>query len=210
MSSTTSTSTGRRILSPVYVLLSVMAFWLSPTVVSVCAFSEIITTSTVQQQQPISRRQRRRHVASLAMVPRYNPTTGRWEPNNPNEDSSAGYPPIGSLIRQGPIPFFQRLKDPDMYDQAVLKLMATSSDSLMSRDEAQGNMDAYLQNPNDWALQKMEEKNGAPVFEYANANMESENLLLTAAWAGLLATLVGRIVYVTAFGCDDFCRQYHW
>jgi hypothetical protein len=146
---------------------------------------------------------------SLHMAPKYDPTTGRWEPMDSEEDSSAGYSALGSLIRQGPVPFFQRIKDPDMYDQAVLKMMATSEQT-MSRDEAQGNMDAYLQNPNDWALQKMEEKNGAPVFDYANANMDSEDLILTAAWAGLLLTLVGRIAYVSAFGCDDFCRQYHW
>ncbi len=113
------------------------------------------------------------------------------------------------MIRQGPVPFFQRLQDPDKYDQAVLKLMAMS-DPVMSRDEAQGNMDAYLQNPNDWALQKLEEKNGAPVFEYATANMESGDLILTGAWTGVLLTLVGRILYVNAFGCDEFCRQYHW
>ena len=141
------------------------------------------------------------------MVPRYDEGTRRWEPETEEEDASAGYPPVGSLIRQGPVPFFQRLKDPDMYDQAVLKMMASEN---MSRDEAQGNMDAYLQNPNDWALQKMEEKNGAPAYDYANANMESDSLLLTGAWASILLALAGRIAYVTAFGCDDFCREYHW
>lgn len=34
-----------------------------------------------------------------------------------------GYPPIGSLIRQGPVPFFIRLAQPDTYEQAVLKYM---------------------------------------------------------------------------------------
>ena len=157
----------------------------------------------------IKRGHENRHVGSLNMVPKYDPLTKRWEPSTPDEDASAGYPPIGSLLRQGPIPFFQRLKDPDQYDQAVLKMMA-SSDSIRSRNEAQGNMDAYLQNPNDWALQKFEEQNGAPTFDYANANMDSTSLVLTAAWAGILLTLVGRIVYVSATGWDEFCRQYHW
>eukprot|EP00429_Kryptoperidinium_foliaceum_P004547 CAMPEP_0176025230 /NCGR_PEP_ID=MMETSP0120_2-20121206/12339_1 /TAXON_ID=160619 /ORGANISM="Kryptoperidinium foliaceum, Strain CCMP 1326" /LENGTH=196 /DNA_ID=CAMNT_0017358411 /DNA_START=44 /DNA_END=634 /DNA_ORIENTATION=- len=150
-----------------------------------------------------------RATTSCFMVPKYDPMSGRWEPSDDEEGQDAGYPPVGSLIRQGPVPFIQRLKDPDMYDQAVLKMMATS-DKPMSRDEAQGNMDAYFQNPNDWALQKFEEKNGAPAFDYANANMEGDSLILTGAWAGLLLGLVGRIVYVSAFGCDEFCRQYHW
>jgi hypothetical protein len=29
------------------------------------------------------------------------------------------------------------------------------------RKEAQGNMDAFLENPQDWAYQKVQEKNGA-------------------------------------------------
>ena len=141
------------------------------------------------------------------MAPKYDPQSRRWEPTNEAEDSSAGYPPIGSLIRQGPVPFFQRLKDPDMYDQAVLKMMASEN---MDRNEAQGNMDAYLLNPNDWALQKIEEKNGAPKFDYANANMESGDLILTGAWAGILLSIAGRIAYVNSFGCDEFCRAYHF
>ena len=37
------------------------------------------------------------------------------------------------------------------------------------RKEAQGNMDAFLDNPQDWGYQKMEEKNkGKPVKDYAN------------------------------------------
>ena len=143
------------------------------------------------------------------MVPRYDLSTGRWEATKEEEEGeSAGYPPIGSLIRQGPVPFFQRLKDPDMYDQAVLKMMANEPG--MSRMEAQGNMDAYLQNPNDWAVQRMEEKNGAPKFDYANANMDDNSLILTGSWAGILLIFVLRVLYVTAFGCDDFCRAYHW
>ena len=80
----------------------------------------------------------------------------------------------------------------------------------MSRMEAQGNMDAYLRNPNDWALQKVEEKNGAPKFDYANANMDGQDLALTGVWASILLTIVGRIVYVGANGCDAFCQANHF
>jgi hypothetical protein len=143
----------------------------------------------------------------LRMAPKYDSSTSRWEASTPDEDSSAGYGPVGSLLRQGPVPFLQRLRDPDSYNQAVLKMMASEN---MDRNEAQGNMDAYLLNPNDWALQKMEEKNGAPKFDYANANMDQGDLILTASWAGILLALVARIAYVSYFGCDSFCQAYHW
>jgi hypothetical protein len=134
--------------------------------------------------------------------------TRRWEPTT--LEDAEGYGVAGSLIRQGPVPFVQRLLNPDDYEQGVLKLMANSSEERMSRNEAQGNFDAYLQNPNDWALQKMEEKNGAPKFDYANANMEPSELVLTGLWSSLLLSFVGRIVYVGINGCDAMCQEYHF
>lgn len=47
--------------------------------------------------------------------------------------------PIGSLIRQGPVPFIVRLVDPDKYERSVQAYMAKEG---CSRREAQGNMDA--------------------------------------------------------------------
>jgi hypothetical protein len=145
----------------------------------------------------------------LSMTPRYDPFTQRWSAMEEEEDSSSGYPPVGSLMRQGPIPFFQRLLDPDQYDQGVLKMMANSEEG-MDRNQAQGNMDAYLNNPNDWAYQKVEEKKGAPKFDYANANMDPTDLALTGTWGSILLTVVLRIVYVSINGCDQFCRDYHF
>jgi len=53
--------------------------------------------------------------------------------------------------------------------------------------EAMGNMDAYLENPNDWAYQKMAEKEkGAAVKDYANANMEPKQIILSTIWAGVV------------------------
>lgn len=79
----------------------------------------------------------------LPMAPKYNSETSRWTPGSPDEEVSAGYPPFGSLLRQGPSPFIQRILNPDDYDQGVLKMMASEG---MSRNEAQGNMDAYIRN----------------------------------------------------------------
>ncbi len=48
-------------------------------------------------------------------------------------------------------------------------------------------MDAYLENPADWQYQKMCEKNkGAPKKDYANANMNPKQILLSSMWAGVV------------------------
>lgn len=144
----------------------------------------------------------------LSMAPRYDKGTKRWSPTSSSEEESAGYSPVGSLIRFGPVPFVRRLTDPDGYNQGVLKMMA--NENFASRDEAQGNMDAYICNPNDWTLQKLEEKRTGVKYDYANANMSAVDLALTAAWAGVLLSVVARVVYVSQNGCDEFCQTYHW
>lgn len=73
---------------------------------------------------------------SLGMAPRFE--DGRWIPSSPDEEASAGYDATGSLLRQGPGPYFQRIFKADDYDQAVLKFMAGEG---CSRDEAQASMD---------------------------------------------------------------------
>ena len=81
--------------------------------------------------------------SKLFMAPKYDPATSRWTATSPDEEASAGYPAWGSLIRQGPSPFFQRIFNADDYEQGVLKMMARDG---MGRNEAQGNMDAYIRN----------------------------------------------------------------
>jgi hypothetical protein len=145
-------------------------------------------------------------VSQRFMVPKYSAQTQRWEPSSPEEESSAGYPPIGSLIRQGPLPFIQRLKEPDQYDQAVLKMMGERE---YPRGEAQGNMDAYLANPNDWANQKFAEKNGAPKFDFERVNMDPKGLILTGIWAAGVIFFLYRGINFLTVGCDDLCRDHH-
>ena len=96
--------------------------------------------------------------SGLSMAPRFDKSTGKWFTDNPEEMDGASYGPIGSLYRAGPKPFLQRIFNADTYDQAVLKYMAQDG---CDRKEAQGNMDAFLENPQDWAYQKVQEKNGA-------------------------------------------------
>lgn len=184
------------------------SFVLSVLVVLTVAFGPTVTAFAPNTCSRIPSCSRTRGVA---MVPRYDEEAQRWSPSTPEEEAGKGYSPIGSLIRQGPVPFVRRLVDPDSYDQGVLKMMATESGgSGMTRDEAQGNMDAYLQNPNDWAVQKLEEKRTGIKYDYANANMDVFSLVLTTAWTGVLLSVLGRVLYVSLNGCDEFCQTYHW
>eukprot|EP00568_Trieres_chinensis_P013605 CAMPEP_0183292536 /NCGR_PEP_ID=MMETSP0160_2-20130417/1561_1 /TAXON_ID=2839 ORGANISM="Odontella Sinensis, Strain Grunow 1884" /NCGR_SAMPLE_ID=MMETSP0160_2 /ASSEMBLY_ACC=CAM_ASM_000250 /LENGTH=148 /DNA_ID=CAMNT_0025453501 /DNA_START=118 /DNA_END=564 /DNA_ORIENTATION=+ len=123
---------------------------------------------------------------SLPMAPRFDPLTQRWYPTEPED--TEGYGPVGSLIRQGPKPFLERVLKPDDYEQAVFKYMANTG---VNRREAQGNMDAYLRNPNDWAFQKNEEAKGRSKLDYGEFNTSPKQVLLTATWA----TMVGAYVY---------------
>ena len=59
-------------------------------------------------------------------------------------DESNGYGPVGSLLRQGPVPFLIRVINPSTYDAAVEKYMKIEK---CSKLEAQANMDAYFMDP---------------------------------------------------------------
>lgn len=76
----------------------------------------------------------------LAMV-KFDKTLNKFVTTSPEEGPESGYPPFGSLLRQGPEPFIQRVFKADEYEQAVLKFMAVEK---VDRMEAQGNMDAFL------------------------------------------------------------------
>merc|ERR1719443_496394 len=115
------------------------------------------------------------------MAPKFDRASQKWFATDPEKEGpSAGYGPVGSLYRAGPVPFLQRLVNADTYEQGVLKYMAQEG---CGRVEAQGNMDAFLENPQDWAYQKLEEKRGQPKRDYANANMDPKQLILSTLWA---------------------------
>eukprot|EP00581_Thalassiosira_minuscula_P018734 CAMPEP_0183714092 /NCGR_PEP_ID=MMETSP0737-20130205/8761_1 /TAXON_ID=385413 /ORGANISM="Thalassiosira miniscula, Strain CCMP1093" /LENGTH=199 /DNA_ID=CAMNT_0025942997 /DNA_START=115 /DNA_END=714 /DNA_ORIENTATION=+ len=135
--------------------------------------------------------------SSLSMAPRFDTSTERWFADVPEEMNGSSYGPIGSLYRAGPKPFLQRIFNPDTYDQAVLKYMAQDG---CDRKEAQGNMDAFLENPQDWAYQKMEEKKGAAKKDYANANMAPQQVILTTVWACVVVVFFYDLVTGVAEG----------
>jgi len=118
------------------------------------------------------------------MAVKFDKDTEKWFATDPEtEGPAAGYNIIGSLYRAGPMPAIQRVVNADTYEQAVLKYMAKEG---CGRVEAQGNMDAFLENPQDWAYQKMEEKKGKAVKDYANANMDPKQIILSTIWAGVV------------------------
>jgi len=43
-------------------------------------------------------------------------------------------------------------------------------------------MDAFLENPQDWAYQKTCEQNGSYKKDYVNANMDTKQVALTTVW----------------------------
>ncbi|KAL9188961.1 hypothetical protein ACHAXT_011451 [Thalassiosira profunda] len=135
---------------------------------------------------------------SLGMAPRFDKASQKWFVTDPEtEGPSAGYNIVGSLYRAGPVPFFQRIVNADTYEQAVLKYMAQEG---CDRKEAQGNMDAFLENPQDWAYQKMEEKKGKPVKDYANANMDPQQIILSTVWAAVVVVFAYDLVTGVAEG----------
>merc|ERR1712127_626475 len=155
-------------------------------VVSTCSFSLKSTPSSVLSKKVFVRG------TQLSMAPKYNKLENRWEPTTEADMPEAGYGLVGSLIRAGPLPFIQRIIKPDEYEQGVLKYMASEK---CDRMEAQGNFDAYLENPNDWAYQKLQEKQGKPKKDYATANTDPKQLVLTTAWAAVVISFSVFLIY---------------
>ena len=121
---------------------------------------------------------------------RYDPFTEKWLPTSPEDED--GYSPFGTLLRTGPKPLIIRILNPDNYEQGVYKLMFNEN---MSRMEAQGNFDAYLENPNDWAYQYFKEKGGGYKKDYVNDGMDVNSLILKGTWSSLVLALTARGVY---------------
>ena len=138
--------------------------------------------------------------AGLSMAPKFDKSTGKWSPSSPEEGPEGGYAPWKSLLLRGPKPFFSRVFTPDDYEQGVLKFMATDK---VSRVVAQGNMDRYLENAQDWAFERLEsEQKGRPYPEYHV--LDKKSLVLTLVWSAGVFALGGRAVYSLATG------EYYW
>ena len=108
-------------------------------------------------------------------------------------DEEEAYGPVGSLLRQGPVPFLLRIRDPDTYNAAVTKFMLRER---CDRNTAQANMDAYFQDPNGWLSQRARDDETGQYTDYRNVNMSPKSLLLTGTWTLLLLVLISRAAYV--------------
>lgn len=130
-----------------------------------------------------------------ASVPRFDKSENKWVYTAADQEPTAGYPPVNTLLLHGPRPFYERVFCAEQYEQAVLKYMAVEK---VSRDEAQGNMDAYLRNPNDWRETKSyEQKTG---FKADYVTLDPSKIALTTAWTVVLGLYVWRAVAVSVYG----------
>jgi hypothetical protein len=131
----------------------------------------------------------------LAMAPKY--VNDKWVPQGPDDEPSAGYDVWGTLLRQGPKPAFTRLFQSDEYEQAVLKFMAGDK---CDRNTAQGNMDAYLRNPQDWQFARLEDKKRGEQRDYVT--VKSQDVVLVLVWSSIVSAVVGRAIYSIVNGVD--------
>jgi hypothetical protein len=129
-------------------------------------------------------------------LPKFNKQTQRWE-KAPTAET--GYPLYETLLRNGPVPFFTRLTNPDDYEQAVLKFQAAEKCSV---NEAQGNMDAYFENPNDWAFQRVQEERGGYKRSYGDP-LDPKQVGLTVIWGGGITYYLSTLVY--SLGSGKWC-----
>jgi hypothetical protein len=122
------------------------------------------------------------------MAPKF--VGSKWVPQGPDDEPSAGYDILGTILRQGPEPALQRIFNADDYEQAVLKFMATEK---CDRNTAQGNMDAYLRNPPDWTYIRMEDEKRGYVRDYVT--LKPKEIAKVAVWSSIVFGLAGRAVY---------------
>ena len=130
---------------------------------------------------------------ALHMAPQFK--NGRFEPTTDAEGPEAGYGVGKTFLLQGPKPAFTRIFQPDDYEQAVLKFMAQDK---CDRDTAQGNMDAYLRNPQDWAFNRMEQEKKGIVYNYTD--ISAKQIALVLVWSGIVSLFAGRAVYSLVTG----------
>jgi hypothetical protein len=153
--------------------------------------------SAVASSKALHRRQQQEQ--PLRMAPKYDGS--RWYPSSSDDGPEAGYPPINTLLRHGPKPWFTRVFQSEDYEQAVLKFMAGDK---CDRSTAQGNMDAYLRNPQDWQFNRFEEQKRGVKYDYVTIN--ATDVALVAVWSSVVLGFGGRAVYIAITG-EGFVRD---
>jgi hypothetical protein len=126
-------------------------------------------------------------LTKCAMV-KFNSEKKRWEADS-EKDLEGAYGVLETVVRNGPLPFIQRITNGDTYEQAVLKYMTLEK---VGRKEAQGNIDASLENAGDWGYQKMQEKKGAPKKDY-ESSPSPKQFALSGVWSLIVFWFFGSI-----------------
>ena len=119
--------------------------------------------------------------------PTFDKNTQKWSPT-PNSEEPYG---IGrTLLGNGPVPAFTRLTQSEDYMQAVYKFQAAEKCTVRY---AQGNMDAYFENPNDWAYQRKVEDAGGYKKKYGEP-IPQKQVILTVVWGVGVSSLLANWV----------------
>lgn len=147
---------------------------------------------------PASPSSRKTALFAKTSVPKFNPASEKWEYTADDQKPEAGYDILGTLLRQGPKPFFVRLFNQEQYEQAVLKFMAQDK---VDRNVAQGNMDAFFENAQDWMYYRVQAENGAYAPDYVTLN--GSKLVKTVVWGTGITSLLSWGVYCIFTG-EDF------
>lgn len=126
--------------------------------------------------------------ATKGGLPTFDTKTQRW---SPAPDAEEPYGIGRTLMGNGPVPFFTRLTSPDDYMQAVYKFQANEKCTIRY---AQGNMDAYFENPQDWAYQRSVEDNGGYKKKYGEP-IPQKQIILTVVWGVGVSSLISNFVF---------------
>jgi len=136
------------------------------------------------------------NASSKAGLPTFDKKTQLW---SPAPDAEEPYGIGRTLLGNGPVPAFTRLTSPDDYMQAVYKFQATQKCTIRY---AQGNMDAYFENPNDWAYQRSVEERGGYKKKYGEP-IPVKDVVLTVVWGTGISALIVRFFVLLTSGA--FC-----
>jgi len=129
----------------------------------------------------------------------------QWVTESDAECPEAGYGVGRTFLRYGPTPTVRRIFQPQEYEQAVLKFMASE---LCDRDVAQGNMDYYMRNPNDWFAMRMKEEKTGVKFDYVT--IERKQVVLVLVWTALLLLFAQQFIAKVSSGEIDFSKNHQF
>merc|ERR1719148_195927 len=171
-----------------------MALMLAVTILAFAATQSLTEAFLTPQNHA---RKIMKSTGPLFVGPTYDKTTEKWSPSSDEEGPEAGYGIGKTFLLHGPEPTFQRLFRADNYEQAVLKFMAGDK---VGRNEAQGNMDRFLTNAQDWQFERFEMQVKGIKYDYVP--LKPKQAVLTGTWASIVFVIGGRLIYAVSHGMN--------